>query len=172
MVADMVALRALSEARKRARDSVEANMASTVLIVRKVPVSGLIPDASGEIEAETDFTVYEGPARVGNATGPVTYTVGDDVQFYSSGSATIPVDVGGVPVDVWVNDLLQVTGSNDPVLAGRLFRVVDVEVVGTLSAGRRLQLVGIQRYPGWIDTLERSRQVDNVPIGVPPEWSV
>ena len=169
---DPITALAIRSARGFLRDNVEANMTSTVHITRQQSAADAALDSSGEISVYADSTVYDGVARMHNASGPVTYTIGEEVQFFSSGAATIPVDVNGTPVDVWVNDMLRVTGSDDPVLVGRRFRVVDVEVTGMMSVSRRLQLVGIQHYAGWTDATSRYPNIGNVPEGVPPEWSV
>lgn len=171
MVDPLTAL-AIRQAKNLIRDNVEANMTSTILITRQNRADAASIDSAGEISVTAEQTIYEGVARLHNASGPVTYTIGEEVQFYSSGTATVPLDVDSVPLDVWVNDVLHVTGSDDPVMVGRKFRVVDVEVAGVLAVGRRLQLVGIQRYAGWVDDVVRHPLSGDVPDGVPPEWSV
>jgi hypothetical protein len=169
---DAITATAIRNARAYLRDNVEANMTSTVRISRQQSAADVSVNSAGSISVNSESIIYEGMARMHNASGPVTYTIGEEVQFFSSGRATIPVDVDGDPVDVWVNDLLLVTGSDDPVLAGRRFRVVDVEVAGMMSVSRSLQLVGIQHYSGWVDDSVRVASVGAVPEGLPPEWSV
>ena len=172
MVIDPVTSRAIKAAKDRVRANIEANMTSLVLITRSAGVAGVALDGTGQIETPVADTVYEGVARLANAAGSVTYTVGEEVQFYSSGSATIPIDVHGEPVLVQVNDILHVQGCDDPGMVGRRFRVVDVEAVGLLPGGRRLQLVGIQFYGGWLDDTVRVPSSGQVPNEVPTEWSV
>jgi hypothetical protein len=169
MVNDSLVRRAIQAAAARAAAQVEANMTSTVIITRPAQLA-LEPD--GDLTATIGATVYSGWARVGKAQGPVTYTLGDEVQFYSSGTCTIPLTVSGLPTDPHVNDLLEVTGSADPVMVGRRFRVVDVEAVSIVPDGRRMQLVGIQRYPGWEDDVVRHPAAGGVPDEIPPEWQV
>lgn len=167
MVNDGLVRRALLNAAARVRAQVEANMTTTVLITRP-PTLAL--DVVGDLQATPGAVVYSGYARIGKASGPVTYTLGDEVQFYSSSSCTIPLIVDGVPTDPHVNDLLEVTGSDDPVMAGRRFRIVDVEAVSIIPDGRRMQLVGIQHYPGWEDDAVRHPASGSVPDEIPPEW--
>jgi hypothetical protein len=179
---EMITRRSIKAARARARANVEANMVSEITITR-ADVAVLDPD--GLLTADTTpFLVYAGKARLTSAQGPVTYTIGEEVQFFSSGNATIPIvwsfpapgtppqPIITVPTYVQVNDLLTVTGHDDPVYVGRHFRVVDVEVNGLLSGGRRLQIVGVQRYPGWIDSAVRHPSVGRIPDEVPPEWRI
>lgn len=173
-LADLVTGRSIAAARRRARANVESNMLSTLRITRP-PTLGL--DSDGLLDATTGTVVYEGKARLTSATGPVTYTIGEQVQFYSSAAATIPVtlveaDGSETPVDVRVNDLVQVTGSDDPMMAGMRFRVVDVQVQGVLAVSRKLELVGAQRSSTWTDTAVRHPASGFVPDEVPPEWTV
>ena len=172
MVIDTVTNRAIKAAKDRVRANIESNMTSQVIITRSSGMAGVDPDAEGSIESPVAETIYEGPARLANASGSVTYTVGEEVQFYSSGSATVPIDVFGEPILVHVNDILQVLGCDDPVMVGRRFRVVDVEAVGLVPGGRRLQLVGIQFYGGWLDDTVRVPSGGTVPGELPTEWSV
>jgi hypothetical protein len=71
-----------------------------------------------------------------------------------------------------VNDLLEVTAHDDFGFVGRRFRVIDVEGAGLLATERRLQIVGVQRYAGWVDSAVRHPSVGYVPDEVPPEWRV
>jgi len=167
-----VALRALQSAKAIAQANSEGNMGSAVTITRKPSVAGLALSSVGELDSAGGTVVYSGRAELGNATGPVTYTVGDEVQFFSSGVAIIPVEVDSVPVEPQINDLLRVDASNDPLLTGRLFRIVDVEVSGVLVPSRRLQIVGVARYAGWTDTQVRVRSDGASPSDVPAEWAV
>jgi hypothetical protein len=139
--------------------------------VTRPPALDLDPD--GVLQATAGVVVYSGPARLGSASGPVTYTVGEEVQFYSSSSCTIPMlDVNGEPTDVSVNDQVRVDAADDPNMAGRVFRVIDVEAAGLMAVGRRLQLVGVQHYPGWVDDVVRHPSSGEAPDVVPPEWLV
>lgn len=166
MVNDGLVRRALLNAAARVRAQVEANMTTTVVITRP---SALALDGE-DLVATLGATVYSGYAKIGKAQGPVTYTIGDEVQFYSSSSCTIPLMVGAAPTDPHVNDLLEVTGSDDPMMVGRRFRVVDVEAVSIIPDGRRMQLVGIQHYPGWEDDVVRHPSSGSIPDEIPPEW--
>ena len=163
-----VTQRALRAARARTRANVEANMASEIIVTRNKPA---VLDEFGTLVADADApVVYQGIARLGNATGPVTYTMGEEVQFFSSASCTIPVLELGDPIIPQINDLLLVSGHEDPVMVGKRFRVVDVEVSGLMSASRRLQLVGMQRYAGWVDDTVRHPGYSQIPDEVPPSW--
>ena len=172
-----IAHRAIAAARARVRQSVEGNMTSRVRVTRG---DAAVLSGTGELIYDAAApTLYEGIAHLSTAAGPVTYTIGDEVQFFSSGNATIPLDwcpdpatQEVVPVLVQVNDLLEVTAHDDYVYVGRLFRVVDVEAPGTLVASRRLQIVGAQRNPTWIDSAVRHPSVGQIPDEIPPEWNV
>lgn len=189
----------LEQARRTARAYAEGNMASIVQIWRFPDIASAPINSDGSIDAAIVFAagtdtglgdgvfddlafgdpgleppvlVYaEGPARLSNGTGPVTYTIGEQVDFFTSAGASIPIEVNGVPTDPQVNDLMKVVASNDPRMAGRWFRIVDVEVTGTLAAVRRMQLVGIQRSPTWDDITTPSRST-STGTDIPPEWRV
>jgi hypothetical protein len=149
----------------------EAEMTSVVTITRGN--EGVL-GADGSLTMDPDApVVYTGPARLGNAQGPVTYSLGEEVQFFSSGSCTIPIGDPGTAEDVpQVNDLVHIDAGDDPGLVGRNFRVVDVEAVGMLPGGRRLQIVGVQRAPNWVDSAVRHPGVGLVPDEVPPQWQI
>lgn len=176
-LSDLVAGRSIAAAKRRARANVEANMLSQVRITRS---DAPTIDSDGLLVAdETPAVVYEGRARLTSATGPVTYTLGEEVQFFSSAAATIPVTLlsrAQPPVvsivDVAINDLLEVLGSDDPMMTGKRFRVVDVELQGILVSSRKLQLVGINRYGGWVDDVVRHPATGYVPDEIPPDWHV
>jgi hypothetical protein len=108
--------------------------------------------ATGTLQAGSPVTIYEGPARVYSVTGPVSYSLGDEPQHFSSTYVSIPV-IGddGQPVNApQVNDVLTiVTAPGDPEMAGRTFQIQDVEAGGQWSAVRRLQVVGVQASPQW-----------------------
>lgn len=166
----IIAARAVQRARERARSNYEGLMTAQVRITRRSTTG--VNAQSGSIQAVVDHLVYEGPARLVSASGPVTYTVGEEVQFFSSSYAYLPVDDSLEPVVVQVNDFLEVLAHDDPGMAGRRFRVVDVESSGFLAVSRRIQLVGIQPYPGWTDTTVRIHTDYQPPDVVPQEWSV
>ena len=165
----LIAQRSIAAARRRVRQAVEGNMVSTVRITR--PPAGSLDDA-GELTVAEGPVVYEGKAHLSSVAGPVTYTIGDEVQFFSNGSVTIPLEDLNGPTWIQVNDLVEVTGHDDPVMAGKRFRIIDVEATGLLVAGRKAQIIGIQRYPGWIDSAVRHPSSGRIPDEVPPEWRV
>ena len=165
---DDATTRSLRVARERVRENIEQNMISRIIITRGKPAT---LDVEGLLTADPDAVlIYQGKARLGNATGPVTYTMGEEVQFFSSASCTIPILKRGEPIWAQINDLLLVSEHDDPVMVGKRFRVVDVEVSGLVAASRRLQLVGMQRYGGWVDQAVRHPAYPDVPDEVPPEW--
>ena len=176
--AELIARRSLRAARARVARYVRGNMLSEVRVLRG---DAAVLGADGELDVDPDPTVvYQGRARLGTAQGPISYTVGEEVQFYSSGTVTIPADWvpdETQPFDVEptmpaVNDLLEVTAHDDHGFVGRRFRVIDVESAGLLSTERRLQIVGVQRYAGWVDSAVRHPSAGWVPDEVPPEWRV
>ncbi len=170
-LAEQVFANSLEKARAFTRVQLEAEMRSIVRITRG---SEGVLGTGGELTMDPDApTVYEGKARLANAQGPVTYTLGEEVQFFSSGMCTIPIeDPVGTPTTPQINDLVQILGGDDPLLVGRFFRIVDVEVVGILAGARRLQIVGVQRYPGWVDSAVRHPAAGDVPDQIPPDWVI
>jgi hypothetical protein len=162
----LVAQRSLRAAAKRVRSNIEANMTATVLITRLTDPE---LDSHNFVSVNAGMTVYSGPARLTTAQGPVTFTLGEEVQFFSSAWATLPLDRNGTPYYPQVNDLLAVTGADDPAMVERRFRVVDVEATGMLATHRRIQLVGVQRYSGWSPSRTPHRSTESVGT-IPPDW--
>ena len=165
-----IARRSISKARDRARNNFEALMVSQIYISRR-SANNLDLD-SGQLTAENDKSVYDGPARLVTASGPVTYTYGEEVNYFSTSYAYIPIDNQGTPIVVNVNDFLQVIAHDDPAMAGRQFRIVDVESTGLIASTRRLQLVGVQTSPAWVDAAVRHPASGYAADTVPPEWTV
>jgi len=165
-----IARRSIARARDRARNSFESLMVSQIYISRR-SASNFNLD-SGQLTAENDKSVYDGPARLVTASGPVTYTYGEEVNYFSTSYAYIPIDNNGIPIVVDVNDFLQVIAHDDPAMAGRQFRIVDVESTGVIASTRRLQLVGVQTSPAWVDAAVRHPASGYAADTVPPEWTV
>lgn len=132
------------------RSYARGNMRDTVRIYRMSepvfdPVTGgLAPSASPDL--------YSGPARVYSVTGPVTYSLGDEPQHFSSTYISVPVvaDDGSVNEVPAVEDMIEVLACpGDASMVGRTFQVQDVEAAGQWTAVRRMQVVGVQEAPSW-----------------------
>lgn len=137
------------------------NMGDAVLITRMAQ-TGENPD--GTIVGIPESTVYEGKARFPNVTGPVTYQLGEEPQYFSSTYVSVPVldPVSGQPVLPMVDDVVSVTAHPDQLMVGRKFRVMDVETGGQFGPVRRMQLTGIQPSKQWTDSALHP--------SIPPEW--
>lgn len=148
-----------------ARRFAESNMTAQVEITRPGPAA--FEPSSGELEAQPGPVIYEGKARVYAVSGPVTMDLGDDPQYFSSSMVSVPlVDDFGVNVLPEVNDLVRVLEHPDPLMLGRLFRVMDVEAGGQFAVLRRMQVMGIQRGRTWVPDTQAEDAV------IPAEWMV
>lgn len=130
----------------RARVHAEANMIATVVIER--PTEPVFDRSTGELGMAPDSVVYEGKARVYGVTGPATYALGDEPQYYSSTFVSIPLSAPKPRID----DVVKIISHPDPGLVGRLFRVQDVEAGGQMPVAHRMQVTGIQPSRGWVES--------------------
>jgi hypothetical protein len=115
------------------------NMTSTVSVVRKsVPV--LDPD-SGMLSSLDDHVVYTGIARVYSVSGPLTMQVGDEPQYFSATTVSIPERT-----DPWpqVDDVVTILTCPDDKVVGRSYRVTDVNVAGQFASALALSCTGVQ----------------------------
>lgn len=126
------------------------NMRNTVRITR--PTEPVFDPLTGTLDSSDDELVYEGIARIYTVQGPLTYSLGDEPQQYSSTYVSIPVtDEAGVPLLApRVEDVVTVlTSPTDVSMEGRTFQIQDVEAGGQWMAVRRLQVAGIQASKRW-----------------------
>jgi hypothetical protein len=134
------------------RTFARGNMRDTVRIGRSgAPV---FDEETGTLQAASPTAIYEGPARVAAVSGPVSYSIGDEPQHFSQTYISIPVvDDDGVPVPApQVEDVVLVlTNPGDPEMVNRTFQIQDVESGGQWPAVRRMQVVGVQASPQWIE---------------------
>lgn len=137
------------------------NMGDAVLVTRMADTQEQ-PD--GTLVGVPDTTVYEGIARFYNVSGPVTYQLGEEPQYFSSSYVSIPVidPATGQPTEPMIDDVVTALEHPDPLMVNKLFRVMDVESGGQFGPVRRLQLTGVQPSKQWSDSA--------VHPSVPPEW--
>lgn len=135
------------------RGYTRGNMRDTVRIYRLgEPVfdpetGGLAPAPSADL--------YVGPARIYSVTGPVTYSLGDEPQHFSSTYISIPIadDLGELNEVPAIEDMVEALDvPGDASMVGRTFQVQDVEAAGQWTAVRRMQVVGVQEAPTWRPT--------------------
>lgn len=126
------------------------NMRNTVRITR--PTTPVFDPLTGVLIRSGDELIYEGIARIYTVQGPMTYSLGDEPQRYSSTYVSIPVtDELGAPLPLpRIEDVIEVLiAPGDTTLEGRTFQVQDVEAGGQWMAVRRLQVAGIQASKQW-----------------------
>lgn len=155
------------------------NQTAQVVIVRKDD-PGLLPDDT--VVSDVGTVVYRGPARVYLVSGPVTYALGEEPQYFSSTYVSVPdtypadADTATWPNETWsegdqvlpqVDDLIEVHAHHDPYTVGRRFRVTDVESGAQISPFIRLQAAGIQRFKGWSPSNPQAPEFD-----IPEEWKI
>jgi Family of unknown function (DUF6093) len=132
------------------RSFARGNMRCTVTISR--PSAPVFDPQTGSLAASSAQAFYDGPARVYTVQGPVTYSLGDEPQHYSSTYVSVPIiDDNGNAVPIpRVEDVVTVTADpGNPGMVNRSFQVQDVETGGQWSAVHRMQVVGIQASPQW-----------------------
>jgi hypothetical protein len=125
---------------------VNLNMHHAVLITRMT--DPVFDSTTGTLSAQLAEVVYSGAARIYSVTGPVTYSLGDEPQFFSTTYVSIPLEDG------WDEprraDVVEIVASpNDPAMVGRQFQVTDVEAGGQYTACRRLSVIGVQESQNW-----------------------
>lgn len=157
-------------ARLYVRGYAERNMTAKVRITR--PADAVLDDESGDLSAVTGSVVYVGKARVYPASGPVTYNLGEEVQYFQSSNVSIPLYVGDAPIRPQVDDIVEILEHSDPLTVGKVFRVLDVESGGQLQAARRLQVVGVQRFKSWTPTDRQATPDSRDSRQIPPEWVI
>jgi hypothetical protein len=127
----------------------DANMTSLVEILR---IDDPVIDADNPSVAEPVKVkrVYQGKARIYQASGQGGTAIADEDMAFSTSYISIPsVDPNGAVIPVQVNDFFRIIDTGDPELVGRMFRVLDVDAGGQWSASRRCMVTGAQRYEGW-----------------------
>jgi hypothetical protein len=137
------------------------NMDDEVVITRLADTQ---ENPDGTLVGVPQLTVYEGKARCYNISGPVTYTLGEEPQYFSSSYISIPIMAGDppVPTEPMIDDVIQVVTHPDPLVVNKLFRAQDVESGGQFGPVRRMRVTGIQPSQQWTATA--------VHPSVPPEW--
>lgn len=90
---------------------------------------------------------YETPGKIasrsrqGGDTNTRTMTIGDQERPILEGGLHIPLSAD-IPAIGWELECTAVSGSSDPVLVGRRYRVVDVPAK-TFATARRLDVVEV-----------------------------
>jgi hypothetical protein len=146
--------------RKYAQRYSEMNMTATVRIDR--PDVATLNASTGGVTSQVLKTVYEGKGRVSGVSGPVQYSLGEEPQYFSSGTVYVPLlDESGQPTTPQVNDVVVVTSHPDVLMVGRAFRVMNVSASGQFVAARELSVTGVQRWEAWTPAND-----------IPSEWYV
>jgi hypothetical protein len=133
--------RSVAMAQPRAQDYAEGNMQAVVRITRPAPND--FDRSTGTWTNPTDINVYEGPARIYEMNGGLTYALGEEAQYFSQSYVSVPLSA---PL-IQVNDDVRVLIHPDSTLVGRHYRVSGVDNGGLLAAVRRLTVVGAAPAP-------------------------
>jgi len=145
-----------------ARRYAEANMTAAVTITRMAEPS--LDDLTGGLTATEQFVLYSGKARVYGVSGPMTMSLGEEPQYFSSTYVSIPLAAPMPHVD----DMIEVTAHHDWTLVGRTFRVMDVESGGQYPAVRRMQVTGVQNSKQWV----QASTARHPAATIPKEWRI
>jgi hypothetical protein len=136
---------------------IEGNMTSTIRLTRQDPESIKWNPETNKIDAGDQDVIWEpnpdagpddpprGIATIKTVSGPVTMTLGDEPQYFSSTFISIPMRARTPQA----NDIAEILTCPDEKLVGRFYRIVDVELGGQLPVVHRMQAVGIQPGPYW-----------------------
>jgi len=142
----------MAYAQQLAQPAAEGAMNSLVVITR--PGTATFDETSREYQNGTASPIYDDPdfpgvgakAGITLASGPITMNLGDEPQYYSSATISIPQSA---PINPRIDDIVLVTANQDKDMIGRYFRVVDVPVGGRISASIDLSCVGIAPSRQW-----------------------
>jgi len=131
-----------------ARRYANSNMTASITLSRP---QGLEVDDEGHVVRVVPASlVYRGAARVYTASGPQASESAEESESFSTSYISTPlVDDYGKDVLSQVNDLIEVNEHYDPLMRGRVFRVMDVDAGGQWPVVRRHMVVGAQRFAGW-----------------------
>jgi hypothetical protein len=151
------------------------NQIATVRVVR---MDEPIMDVDDDLLAKATGVVYSGRGRVARVSGPVQYMLGEEPQYFSSTTISIPdtheADAAdgsyfvGDPVVPRVDDIAEVLAHPvDPRLAGAKYRVTDVSHGGQFGPFLTLSVIGVQYSKRWSHP-----SANEVDLTVPPEWVV
>jgi hypothetical protein len=140
----------------------EANMTATVAVSRMAEPS--LDSITGNLAAIEAFLLYQGKARVYGVSGPMTMSLGEEPQYFSSTYVSIPLAAPMPQVD----DVVEVLTHHDWTVVGRLFRVMDVEAGGQYPAVRRMQVTGVQNSKQWTSVAQQRHPV----AAIPKEWQI
>ncbi len=157
------------------RQYVSSNQIATVRIVR---MDEPVMDVDDDLLAKGKGLVYSGRGRVARVSGPVQYMLGEEPQYFSSTTVSVPDThettspdgswFPGDPVVPRVDDILEVLSHPvDPRLANAKYRITDVAHGGQFGPFLTLNCIGVQYSKRW-----GHPSADDVDITVPPEWVV
>lgn len=143
--------RSMAFASQVAQQTSEGAMNSLILIVRK----GGYDQQTREWDSEAETVIYDHPDLPGSgweagvtlAQGPITMSLGDEQQYYSSITAYIPH--GRALRQPRIDDVITIMSNPEPELNGRLFRVTDVPVGGRIHSSVQIQAIGIAPSKQW-----------------------
>ena len=136
---DAVITSSLTEARRQATLFSEATMTATVLVTRRNNVGAL--DYATGLVVDAPTTIYSGKARLSRVRGNVSMDIGEEVEYYSTLTVSIPLSAALVIID----DMVQITASPDPHVVTRQFRVTDTEGGGDLPTSQTFNALGVAR---------------------------
>jgi hypothetical protein len=136
---DCVIANSLAEARRQATLYSEATMTSTVIVTRRTTVGAL--DYSTGLVVDAPTTIYSGKARLSRLRGNVAMDLGDEQEYFTMVTVSIPLTAPLVIID----DMVEISASPDPHVVTRLFRVTDTEGGGDLPTAQTFNGLGVAR---------------------------
>lgn len=98
---------------------------------------------SGQMTNPPDQLLYEGWARVRPASGAGSAEIGDEVVHYAAATISIDDYDGPQPRHADLVEVLQDSTSSGTRIAGRRFKVDDVQVGGLLDYGVVMNVTGV-----------------------------
>lgn len=152
----LAAHRSLDYGQQLAEQFADGTMNSLVVISR--PGDSTYDEISREYTPPRSKVIYDvldnagNPTGVGDiagitsASGPITFSVGDEPTYYESITVHVPFSC---PIQPRIDDVVLVMSNPDRDLVNRRFRVTDVPAGGRINPSTTLSCVGIAPSRQW-----------------------
>lgn len=85
-----------------------------------------------------DELIYEGPCRLWELNTGMSVSIGEESTAVTSSVLSLPWDITPIPI---MEDMVEMTGSLDGAVVGKMFRLGEPAKGGNLRGTRRFQVV-------------------------------
>lgn len=133
--------RATLQASPLARQYAEGNMIARVRVTRTAKAS--FDRATGGSAKGSTQVIWDGIGRVHRVSAGPTMDLGDEPQYFSTATISIPLD----SEQPQINDRVQVLSHPDPNIVGRIYKVDGVAAGGQIPVCHEMSCTGVQASP-------------------------